>query len=496
MLANVQSSDNPVLAMKAHMEQLESSMGTQDMSTPAAEEGAFSASASDEWSRLTQELRQSAGGNEMSDLFRMLSGGAAHASQDTAGSMQEGMNSAGFPMRPGAEVCHFFMKTGTCRFGATCKKDHPERPGAVSADPPGVKPLLNSAGLPMRPGKAQCAFYVKTGICKFGDKCVHDHPETGGGAPVPSASTAPDASEWSSLAQELRASTGGQTSVTAQSGVDAMMARILGAQGSAHGGGSTRSGMNSAGFPMRPGAEVCYFYMKTGTCRFGTNCKKDHPEKEGAFQADQPGTHVELNSKGLPLRPGRPTCPFFMKTGTCKFSTKCVHDHPEDGTSSPFASAVPSAAPGGGGASSQWNSLAAELRAASGFGQAEGTTFLQEEDMEAQLIALMQQSGQGFLAQEAGFNASVGLGGPGPGEETQLNTRGLPIRPGKPQCKFYMQTGKCRFGAQCVNNHPEVDALIEAFTEAGIAPDPAADSGAEGSAVAAALAAVGSDFGW
>ena len=30
-------------------------------------------------------------------------------------------------------------------------------------------------------------------------------------------------------------------------------------------------------YPVRPDAQDCTFYMKTGTCKFGSNCKFNHP---------------------------------------------------------------------------------------------------------------------------------------------------------------------------------------------------------------------------
>eukprot|EP00471_Norrisiella_sphaerica_P004966 CAMPEP_0184484076 /NCGR_PEP_ID=MMETSP0113_2-20130426/5780_1 /TAXON_ID=91329 /ORGANISM="Norrisiella sphaerica, Strain BC52" /LENGTH=87 /DNA_ID=CAMNT_0026864861 /DNA_START=812 /DNA_END=1075 /DNA_ORIENTATION=+ len=36
---------------------------------------------------------------------------------------------------------------------------------------------VNSLGYPMRPGQPQCTYYVKTGECKFGATCKWDHPE-------------------------------------------------------------------------------------------------------------------------------------------------------------------------------------------------------------------------------------------------------------------------------------------------------------------------------
>ncbi len=47
------------------------------------------------------------------------------------------------PIRPGEPDCAFFLKTGTCKFGETCKFNHPppgsRRPGApVAAGPVGA----------------------------------------------------------------------------------------------------------------------------------------------------------------------------------------------------------------------------------------------------------------------------------------------------------------------------------------------------------------------
>lgn len=39
------------------------------------------------------------------------------------------------------------------------------------------------------------------------------------------------------------------------------------------------------------------YYMKNGTCKFGSNCKFDHPREGGSVQP------VVLNTSGYPLRP-------------------------------------------------------------------------------------------------------------------------------------------------------------------------------------------------
>lgn len=37
------------------------------------------------------------------------------------------------------------------------------------------------------------------------------------------------------------------------------------------------SEMRETVYPVRPGAEDCSFYMRTGSCKFGSSCKFNHP---------------------------------------------------------------------------------------------------------------------------------------------------------------------------------------------------------------------------
>ncbi|KAF8391606.1 hypothetical protein HHK36_023912 [Tetracentron sinense] len=91
----------------------------------------------------------------------------------------------------------YFLKTGTCRFGSTCKFHHPRNghdSGQVS---------LNILGLPMRQvptslilvfvsslnflvEEKSCPYYMRTGSCKFGIDCKFHHPQPGAfGAVLP-----------------------------------------------------------------------------------------------------------------------------------------------------------------------------------------------------------------------------------------------------------------------------------------------------------------------
>ncbi|CAI9111181.1 OLC1v1011337C2 [Oldenlandia corymbosa var. corymbosa] len=73
-----------------------------------------------------------------------------------------------YPERPGQLECAFFMKTGFCKFKSACRFHHPKNQS---------KPLLSEKGLPLRPGRSICRYYERFGVCKFGVACLFDHPE-------------------------------------------------------------------------------------------------------------------------------------------------------------------------------------------------------------------------------------------------------------------------------------------------------------------------------
>lgn len=213
------------------------------------------------------------------------------------GVMQGGMNnSLGYPIRPGAGECQFFLRTQSCKYGVSCQFTHPEPLGmaTVAANPlsgyvamhSGPAEGFNARGFPIRTGVAVCSFFQKTGDCKFGATCKWDHTE--------------------------------------------------GLDGGMMGMGIT----NSLGNPIRPGQTPCNFFMRTGTCSFAATCKFDHPEEYTALAAGggQPAARpppapiaaaTGYNSLGYPVRTGSLPCTFYLKTGSCTFGETCKWDHPE-----------------------------------------------------------------------------------------------------------------------------------------------------------------------
>ncbi|XP_023749260.1 zinc finger CCCH domain-containing protein 34 [Lactuca sativa] len=76
-----------------------------------------------------------------------------------------------FPERPGEPECQFYMKTGDCKFGSSCRYHHPPEWNLPKSNF-GLSPM----GLPLRPGAPLCSHYAQNGVCKFGPSCKFDHP--------------------------------------------------------------------------------------------------------------------------------------------------------------------------------------------------------------------------------------------------------------------------------------------------------------------------------
>ncbi|KAM7492869.1 hypothetical protein LguiA_035790 [Lonicera macranthoides] len=213
-----------------------------------------------------------------------------------------------YPQRPGEKDCAHYMLTRTCKFGDSCKFDHPIWvPEGGIPDWKEVALDSTSEALPQRPGEPDCPYFLKTQKCKFGLRCKFNHPK------------------------DKLAPLGGLE--------DADVSLL----------------------PERPSEPPCAFYMKTGKCKFGSTCKFHHPkdiliplaqhgngcigqnevvkhETTGDLDPVKPLFTPALlhNSKGLPVRPGEVDCPFYLKTGSCKYGATCRYNHPDRYAFNPF----------------------------------------------------------------------------------------------------------------------------------------------------------------
>ncbi|MBA0852544.1 hypothetical protein Goshw_006681 [Gossypium schwendimanii] len=135
----------------------------------------------------------------------------------------ETMESGYYPERPGEPDCSYYIRTGLCRFGATCRFNHPpNRKLAIAA-------ARMKGEFPERVGQPECQactyslYYLKTGTCKFGATCKFHHPRE-------------------------------------QAGI------------------AGRVSLNILGYPFRPNETECAYYLRTGQCKFGSTCKFHHPQ--------------------------------------------------------------------------------------------------------------------------------------------------------------------------------------------------------------------------
>lgn len=325
-----------------------------------------------------------------------------------------------YPQRPGEKDCVFYMRTRTCSFGANCKYDHPAWVPAGGI--PDWKEVSTTATktqpLPVRSGEPDCAFYLKTGICKFGSKCKFNHPEDKSTAATKNKS---DESTDGNLKAEVNV-----IDTTTK-----IITPVL--NGDVEGGSAAAKPVatfNAKGLPVRPGETECSFYMKTGSCKFGSACRFDHPEKPASVALQQSQTKVApllggfsggygnfsifpgaLPDYGLgvlgsdfglpslaqapiyPQRPGEATCSYYMKTGICKFGSSCKFHHPVN-------------------------------------------------RKEAEPVV-------------------------------KLTLAGFPRREGEQPCPFYMKTGTCKYAFSCKFDHPPPgEAAAKAVAEAGKSEQP------------------------
>jgi len=92
-------------------------------------------------------------------------------------------NDDGMPIRPGVQKCGFYLRSGVCNYGPTCRFDHPPGLGGIMAGGQGFGnfplmvggPTTTEGGMARRPGKDQCPFLARTGTCPFGPECRFDH---------------------------------------------------------------------------------------------------------------------------------------------------------------------------------------------------------------------------------------------------------------------------------------------------------------------------------
>eukprot|EP00249_Psilotum_nudum_P021449 c28108_g1_i7 orf=78-1286(+) len=241
-------------------------------------------------------------------------------------------------------------------------------------------------------------------------------------------------------------------------------------------------------YPQRPGEKDCVFYMKTRTCSFGASCKFDHPSWVPAGGIPD-WKEVSSSSDSLPLRPGELDCPgesdcmFYLKTGSCKFGSMCRFSHPDWNPAIALTQLQQTVLPvigdlsGGVGYPSAYFGLQAMpdiVVSASGSevaGSMQGLSLAYNPPYPQrpgdQECSYYMKTGHCKFATTCKYHHPLNrleLSNADPG--VKLCFSGLPRHEGQLACVHYMKTGTCKYGPTCKFDHPSPEeAAAKALAE-------------------------------
>ncbi|XP_072957120.1 zinc finger CCCH domain-containing protein 65-like isoform X2 [Typha angustifolia] len=193
-------------------------------------------------------------------------------------------------------------------------------------------------------------------------------------------------------------------------------------------------------YPQRPEEQDCTFYVKTGSCKFGMNCRFNHPQKK----------KIRVRSK----KSAEPSQAFEEKKGKILPESVVETEHKkvdEKGQEDLLKSAG-------------WTEDEADEEKEELMEQKESKV----SDEKAK-ESLAERGGQKeckfyFMSGGCKYGSSckyVHHQGKSDVDSVELNFLGLPIRPGKRECPYYMRNGNCKFSTNCMYHHPDPTAVAE-----------------------------------
>ncbi|KAH7571361.1 hypothetical protein JRO89_XS04G0029000 [Xanthoceras sorbifolium] len=340
----------------------------------------------------------------------------------------EAVESGPYPERKGEPDCSYYIRTGLCRFGATCRFNHPPNRKLAIAQ------ARMKGEFPERIGQPECqaCYYLKTGTCKFGATCKFHHPRDKAG--------------------------------------------IAG-----------RVSLNIMGYPLRPNEIECAYYLRTGQCKFGSTCKFHHPQPTNMMVSLR-GSPV-YPTVHSPTTPGQQSYPGGITNWS---RASFIPSPRWQAPSSYAPLILPQGMVSVPGWNTYSVSCLVEVVTAlqellekiSRLGiaplkfdldytfsvnfrqRAHGISFCQgqlgsvssSENLQQmvgnnQIYGASRQSEPGSAGSQ-GTYSTFRSGSVPVGFYALQRENVFPERPGQPECQFYMKTGDCKFGAVCRFHHP------------------------------------------
>lgn len=221
------------------------------------------------------------------------------------------------------------MRNGTCKFGIACKFSHPQPAAMGAAFTATGAPTYGSSGSSMVPSSSipligGLSAWPLARPPYLSSPHMQSLPAYMPVVFSPSQGTMPLQQGWSTY-------TGNMSHLSSFDVLGPIPTSST--KPYAQSGSSTTTSL-----PERPNEPECKYYMKTGSCKYGTTCKYDHPR-------GNPASSPPLGPFGLPLRPGHAVCTFYSTYGSCRYGSACKFDHPMVGYYNYAVSALPAPGP-------------------------------------------------------------------------------------------------------------------------------------------------------
>ncbi|CAL5371724.1 unnamed protein product [Camellia sinensis] len=324
------------------------------------------------------------------------------------------------PLRPYAEDCPFFLRTGTCKFGLNCKFNHPVRRTNQKAGKEKEKDTGKAKeGFSEKPEQTECKNYLTPGGCKYGKSCRYNHSK--------------DESEIAP--PEL----------------------------------------NFLGLPIRLGEKECVFYMRNGSCGYGARCRFHHPDptdvggydprnstpnEESIGQFGRPSENY--NGESIPLHVSGASQPAQASWSSQMPSDKAVPYQDNHSSCMPTMHVFHQEAP-------KWNEYQATQELAANICSLFTLKHKTVDELRKMTATSLKPLLKAILLVAPNF-AEERIGHPHSAPAARSFTKKtdifsrieeFPERPGQPECSYFMKTGDCKFKSACRYHHPKNQAPKE-----------------------------------
>ncbi|KAK6256331.1 hypothetical protein SCA6_017636 [Theobroma cacao] len=326
-----------------------------------------------------------------------------------------------YPLRPYAEDCSFYLKTGHCKFGLNCKFNHPD--GGGSQDKENHKGWTAE-----QTGQIECKYYRATGGCRYGDACRYRH------------------SKEDYVLAPLEVNSFG---LPVQVGINEKR--------------------EQDGSVEQTGQIECKYYLTSGGCKYGNACRYSHSKEKSRYLEKSEIPPPELNFLGLPIRMLEKECPYYMRTGSCAYGPNCRFNHP-DPTTAEGSNIFSSDSSGFGGHSSGNYNRESSLLPLSSKPTAASLSLNMMPDKHVPYLNQSSSYAHGMhLNSEWNghqektshpYSASsipnaIKMADNSKLHQEQIQADEFPERPGEPECPYFMKTGYCKYKAACKFHHPK-----------------------------------------